>query len=426
MLTFLYVTPTGALPPILTNMRISASAALLALFSAAVPLVAQAPAAPKYVSIIGTIEKVDTGAKTLALKTDKGDESAIKFDDKTQFLMLPAGEKDTRKAARATAADVGAGDRVIARMRPEDLTGSPAVFLYFSKQADLANRQKKTAEEWQTQSVAGTVKSIDAAAKQIVIGVRGGFGPAKDMTLDATGSVDYERYSPDAGKYEPSPSGVAAIQTGDQVRVLGAKNADQTVIKVEAVMSGSFRTVPVQIKAIDVATKTISGTDLGSKKPITIVVKTDTTLKKLDDATALLMARRLNPSFQDASGRGGRGGNRAPEAAAGADAGAGQVTAGPPAGAGRGNFAGRGAGGGGRGARNADPSKVLENQPTIEFADLKPGEPVVVTGAASSDASKLTAMTLVAGVDPILRAAPQNGADPLGGNWNFGDVSPPQ
>jgi hypothetical protein len=58
--------------------------------------------------------------------------------------------------------------------------------------------------------------------------------------------------------------------------------------------------------------------------------------------------------------------------------------------------------------------------------DLKPGEPIVVTGSAAKDMSRLTAMTLVAGVDPILRAAPQNGPDPLGGNWNFGDVAAPQ
>jgi hypothetical protein len=25
-------------------------------------------------------------------------------------------------------------------------------------------------------------------------------------------------------------------------------------------------------------------------------------------------------------------------------------------------------------------------------------------------------------VDPILRAAPQNGPDPLGGNWNLGEA----
>jgi hypothetical protein len=171
------------------NMRIIASGALFAVFAVAVPAFAQAPAqpaGPRYVSVIGTVEKVDSAAKSLALKTHKGDESAIKYDDKTQFLRLPAGEKDTKKAARASASDVSAGDRAIARLRPDDQTGMPAVFLYFTKQTDLAQRQQKTQEEWQTQAVAGSVKSVDAAAKHIVISVRGGFGPPKDVTLDAT------------------------------------------------------------------------------------------------------------------------------------------------------------------------------------------------------------------------------------------------
>jgi hypothetical protein len=55
------------------------------------------------------------------------------------------------------------------------------------------------------------------------------------------------------------------------------------------------------------------------------------------------------------------------------------------------------------------------------LADLKAGEPVVVTGAPTTDMAKLTATSVVAGVDPILRAAPDRGPDPLGGNWNFGE-----
>src|SRR3984885_9026901 len=161
------------------DMRTVVSGAILALFSAVVPMLAQAPAAPRYVSIIGTIEKVDPAAKSLALKTDKGEEPTIKFDDRTQFLMLPAGEKDTKKATRAAAADVSAGDRVIARMRADDKTGLPAVFVYFEKQTDLADRTKKPEEEWQTPSVYGTVKSVDAAAKRIVIAAPGGVGAAE-------------------------------------------------------------------------------------------------------------------------------------------------------------------------------------------------------------------------------------------------------
>ena len=363
-------------------------------------LQAQEVKRPTYVSVIGTIEKVDSGAKTLALKTDKGDMPVIKYDDRTQFTMMPAGEKDTKKGTRAAAGDVSTGDRVIARMLADDPT-KPAVFLYFEKQTDIAQLHKRTEDEWQKQSVYGTVKSVDAPGKKIVIAARGGFGPPKDVTLDASGKVEFERFSLDTGKYEPSPAGITPILVGDQVRLIGQKNADGSEIKLEAIQSATFKSLPVTVKAVDPATGIIQATDISSKKAIAISVKPDTQLKRLDDATALAMARRLNPTFQAETGRGARGGQAA---------------------AGGAGFAGRGGAGGGRGGRGGDPNRALDQQPSIQLADLKVGEPVVVTGAPTGDMAKLTATSVVAGVDPILRAAPDRGPDPLGGNWNFGEL----
>jgi hypothetical protein len=399
------------------DMRIIAPGIVLAFTALVIPAVAQdvaQSAKVRYVSLVGTVEKVDTEGKALTVKPDKADGAAVKFDEKTQFLRLPAGETDQKKATRAAASDVSVGDRVIARLRAGE-EGQPAVFLYFTKQNDLAQRKEKTLEEWQKDGVSGLVKSVDSGAKQIVISVRGG-GPPKDVTLDVAGSVDYQRFSPDTGKYEPGT--LASIQEGDQVRVLGLKNPDQTSIKAEAIMSGLFKTLPLQIKSIDLEAKQIVATDLASKKPITINIVADTSMKKLDDATALQMARRLNPTFQGGGGRGqGRGG--APD---GAQAGGDNPSPDSPraAAGGNGSQGGQGRAGRGGGGRNLDIGKVIEQQPAITLADLKAGEPIVVVGAASNDMSKMRAMTLVAGVDPILRAAPQNGPDPLGGNWNFG------
>jgi hypothetical protein len=351
-------------------MRLVTVIALIAL-----PVFAQTPAPAPYVSVIGTVQSV--ADHVLTVKTDKTGDTTVKFDDKTSFRKIMPGETDMKKATPATATDVAAGDRIIARVRTENPTGLPATTLYIAKASALADRQKKTLSDWQTQGVAGTVKSIDPAAKQIVMTSRG-----KDVTLDVGGNVSYERYRPDEAKYTEDT--FATILTGDQLRVLGEKNGDQTQIKVEAIMSGTFKTIPVQIKSIDAATGQIMATDLASKKPILIVLRPETTLKKLDDQTATMMARRMNPT----AGRGGRGGG-APD------------------------------GGGGRGGP-MDNSKILEQQPVIHLADLKAGEPIVVTGSPAADMSKLTALSLVAGVDPILRAAPANGPDPLGGAWNIG------
>ena len=377
--------------------------------------------------MIGSVENVDTGAHTITVKTDKGEEK-IKFDDRTQFMQLPPGETDVKKASPIKATDVGEGDHMLARVRASDPTGAPALRCFVNKQADIAQRNQRTLEEWQTQSVSGLVESVDPAAKTITMRMRA-MGPPStpgaqphDVTIDASGKVTFERYSPDTGKYEPGD--FTSIGPGNVLRVLGQKNEDVTRVKADAIQSGAFRTVPAVVKSV--SGDVVSAIDPQTKKPITITVKPFTTMKRLDDGTAMMLARRLNPTFQQGgrgAGRGrgaGGGGQGAPEGGAAANGGA----AGPGMMAGMQGGGRQGAGGfgGGRGAMRMDPTKLLDQQPTIAAADLKPNEPVIITGINGSDPSKLTAITLIAGVDPILRAAPNRGPDPLGGSWNFGDI----
>ncbi len=425
----------------LVNIRIAVIPFALGLLHAPGALFAQDAAGQAakspYVSVLGTIGKADAAAKVLTVKTDKGDETTIKFDDKTVFMKVAAGETDMKKAEPAAAADAVSGDKVVARVLTADPTGKPARTVYVMKQEDLAAHQQKSRDEWKA-AQSGIVASVDSAAKQIKITVRATNPTApKELTVDISGKVDFRQYNPDAGAYEPGP--VAAIKAGDQLLVLGPKSADGTSIKADRVGFGSFKTLGVVVKSVDVAGNLIMATEAASKKPITIALRSDTSLKKFDDQAALMVARMLNPTFQQAGGRGGRGpggpggggpaggapGGASPSAAvmpgggraegmpAGGPGGPGGMPGGMPGG--RGGFAG---GRGGRGGM--DVGRMIEMQPTIKLADLKAGDALIVTGAIGKDAAKLTATALVAGVEPILRAAPSNGADPLAGSWNMG------
>jgi hypothetical protein len=370
----------------------------------------------QYASVAGTLTKVDP-AGTLTVKPEKGDETAVKFDSNTSFLTIAAGETDMKKAQAATSKDAAAGDRVIARVLTADPTGKPARTVYVMKQADLAKRQQDTQEQWKT-ATSGLISAIDPAAKQVKFNMRAA-GGTKEVTVDIGGKVDYKHYNPASGQYEAAA--LDGMKVGDQIRVLGQKNADVTNIKADAVGYGSFRTIGVLVKSVDSPTQ-ITGTETASKKPVTITLRPETELRRFSDQAAMMLARQLNPSYQQAGGRGGRGGNGGGAAAEGAPAG------GPGAGAPGQGGGGRGAGAGGPGGRGAgrggaggtDVGRLIEQQPTIEPADLKSNEPIIVTAAYSGDASKLTAIALVAGVEPILRAAPDNGADPLAGSWNMG------
>jgi hypothetical protein len=393
---------------------------------------AVAKASP-YISVAGTVTKSDVAGKVVSVRPDKGTEAdpketTVKFDERTSFMRIPAGETDVKKATPSEAKEIETGDKIIARVLTADPTGKAARTIIFTKQSDIALRQQKTQEEWKN-ATNGTVTTIDAAGKQIKFNVKVPGTPApKEVVLDVAGKVDYQRYNPDSGKYEAGK--IDQIKIGDQMRVLGQKNADMTSIKADALGFGSFKTIGIQVKTIDLAANLITGTEIATKKPVTIALRADTHIRKFSEMAAMMVARQLNPTFQQTGGRGGMGagmpggmpgtGGRGGDPAAGG--GRGGAPQGSPAGSTPGGApGGPGGRGGGRGGRGGmDVGSIIEQQPTITLAELKPGDSVIVTGAIGNDPAKLTANALVAGVEIILRAAPAGGADPLAGSWNMG------
>lgn len=71
---------------------------------------------------------------------------------------------------------------------------------------------------------------------------------------------------------------------------------------------------------------------------------------------------------------------------------------------------------------------MIANVPKIAVSDLKPGDAIIVSGAATSaDNSHLIATNIIAGVEPILRAAPARQGTQSMGDWGLGDIAaPPQ
>jgi len=400
-------------------MRIARHTALLAL-----PLIAfsgllqnaaraQAPAPSVYTTVQGTITKVDLAAKVISIKTETGD-TTVKFSNLTKVMELPPGEADTKKATPLKPEDIGAGDHILARAQTKDLTGLPAGYIYVNRASDIAKENAAKAEEWKT-AVSGLAETVDPASKKITMKVRGAAGaPDRDVTLDLSGAVSYQRFSDKSFDYERADG--SAIKVGDHLRVLGSKNADVTEIKVTDLAADAIKQIGATIKSIDPATGLITAIDT-AKKPVTITVGPKAEVKRLDDPTALMIARIVNPSFQGAgrgAGRGGGGG--AGEGAGGGGGrgfgGGGQAGGGAPGGSGFGGRSGRARGGA------AQIQSLVDQQPDVKVADLKPGEAIIVSGPSSPDSSSFAAMMVLAGVDQILHAAPSTGADPLGSGWS--------
>jgi len=381
----------------------------LLLFTAA----AQTPA-PKIDRVIGDITKVDAGAKQLTIKPAAGGEITATVSDRTVYLRISPGETDIKKAARIAFDNVAPGDR--ARLRghlSEDQKSMVALEVLIMSKAEIAQKQQHEREEWKRRSVAGPVTAVNPDAKEITITTRAREGSVP-LVIEAGNHVEFLRYAPDSVRFsDAKPSSFADVKVGDQVRVLGDKNADGTRIKAEAMISGSFRNIAGVIKSIDASKNEITMTDLVAHKPVTVRVTADTTMRRLPQGLAMMLARRVH---------GTQGG--AESGAAGARPAAAEGVPGP----GRPNAAKPGAGGppgeqaqgqgGGMRRGNMDFQDMLEHLPPMTVADLKAGDALMLSAGDGADPGRVTAINLLAGVEPLLQAAPQGGRQ-IFGDWNL-------
>jgi hypothetical protein len=250
---------------------------------------------------------------------------------------------------------------------------------------------KKDDEDWRKRGTTGNLASVDAGSKTFTI--KSG---SKDITVKPAEKTEYLRYSPDSAKStDAKPSSFAELKAGDEVHILGNKNPEGTEIVAEKVVFGFFPQIAATIKSINAAANEVLVTDLATKKPVTIRVVGDSVMRKLPDMAAQMLARRYGAARGGADAAGGRGVGR---------------------GAGPGGPGGPGGFGGGRGG---DVGQILDRAPAITLADLKAGDAIMVKTTAGSGSGPGTAVMLIAGVEPILTAAPNSTRDIMSG-WNLG------
>jgi hypothetical protein len=308
--------------------------------------------------VIGVVTSIDPAARQITIKTDAGAEARIALEESASYLRVPPGEKDLKNAAKISLSDIGVGDRVLAR-------GSQVIVM---SKAELAKKHDTDRAEWLRRGVSGVITAINPENKEITISVRTREG-AKALVMPASGAVDIRRYAPDSVRFaDARPSTFAELKTGDQVRALGTKSEDGSRLTPEFLVSGSFRNVAATVVSVDAAGKLLKVTDLDTKKPLTVGISTDSNLRKLQPMVANMLAMRLN---------GGQ------------------------------------AGGGG------DVEQMLNRQPALDLAELKPGDALIIASTAGADPNRITAITLLAGVEPILTSAPKGRQGMVLGNWNL-------
>ena len=360
----------------------------------------------------GEITAIDAAAKQLKVKADDGSNYTIGLQENAFVLRMPFGETDQKKADKITLGDVAVGDRVLARGPVSDDKTVTVKTVIIMTKSDVAKKQQGDQADWQKRGIAGTVTAVNPASKEVTINTHG--RDAKSVIVDVS-SATFRRYASNSVKFaDAKASSIAELGAGDTLRARGDKNEDGTHVKAEEVVSGGFQTIAATVVSVNAGSGELVVTDLKTKKPVTVKTNTDSMLRRLEERTAMMLGRMLRPA--DPSGAAPGGGPPAGDRPAGGDR-----PGGPPPGGFRGSFGGPGGARGG-----GDLQQILDRSPQLALGDLKKGDALIISSSKGPDSSAMLAISLVAGVEPFLAAAPRTAGQVDLGSWNLSVGAPEQ
>jgi len=251
------------------------------------------------------------------------------------------------------------------------------------------------------------VESIDVKDRQVKLRTRVGM-ETKTFTITTAEKTEIKRYAPDSVKFTDAvASHLDEIKKGDQLRALGVKDEANSRLTAERVVFGTFRTFAGTVTSVDAAAKSLQLKEIDGKKTLTVRATADSTVKAVPPQMGMMMSRMAQMGGGGPMGAGGgvqgggpMGGGMARAGGSGPQGSPGGPRTGPVAG-------GPGVGPGGPGSFRPgggppDIANMLDRMPVADFASLKPGDTVIVASTLGARQDDYTAITLLAGAQPIL------------------------
>ena len=350
---------------------------------------------------IGAVKAIN--GTIITLTPDSGPDLSITVQAATRILRIAPGEKDLKNAAPIQLQDLQVGDRIlVAGKASDDNLSLAASTVVVMKHSDLEARHQQDLQDWQKRGVDGLVSAVDPVAGTVTISVR-----SKNVIIHTSNATVVRRYAPDSVKFDDAkPGTLQQIHPGDQVRARGDRGADGSELAAEEVVSGSFPGIAGTVNSVDASSSTLNVHDLLSNKTVVIKITQDSQLRHLPPEMAQMIATRLKGGATGAANGG------APSSGSATN----DQNAHPasPSGAG----AGGNGGGSGRPAGAPDIQRMLSRAPAAALTDLHQGDAVIILSTEGT-AGVGTVITLVSGVEPILRAAPSASSAALLTPWSM-------
>ncbi|MGC1535785.1 MAG: hypothetical protein WA795_07735, partial [Candidatus Sulfotelmatobacter sp.] len=330
---------------------------------------------------VGAIKAIN--GTQITLTPDSGSDVSVAVQPTTRILRIAPGEKDLKNATPIQLQDLQIGDRILVGGRISvDGLSVVASTVVVMKHSDLEARHQQDLQDWQKRGVGGIVKAVDMAAGTVTISVTS-FSGSKNIIIRSSKTTVIRRYGPDSAKFDDArPSTLQEIHPDDQVSARGNRSADGTEVAADEIVSGSFRNIAGTINSVDASSSTLSVHDLLSNKTALVKITQDSLLRQLPPE----MAQRIAVRWKGA--------------AAGVPSPAGSSATPSP-------------GGSGVSARPGgapDFQQMINRLPAVTLADLHKGDVVMIVSTEGTASQAGTAVKLISGVEPILRAAPNASA----------------
>jgi hypothetical protein len=229
--------------------------------------------------LAGAIFGIDPFAEMLLVKDPGGYIRNIKLSSKTSFARLPVGEG---KVSRMAPAELNIGDLVCVHNDGGEIAGEISVV----SRSDLHRAQRSFLAQWQRNSLYGTVTSVDAAGRAMVVKPLSPSLDRDEVRVLLPASARLRSSLPASRRITDSqPFELAQLQPGEPVYIRGARGARESELTASLVLKGGYRAILGALVEVQVANSVVKIQEFGTGRPLRLKITPGESYRTTEDLT---------------------------------------------------------------------------------------------------------------------------------------------
>ncbi len=314
---------------------------------------------------VGTIGKLEASPPAIAIQLDGGGQKWVAVPPEAAVLRVAPGERNLSGAAKLKFDELRMGDRILVRAEGEPAIASQVLVLSLS---DLTQKQQAERDNWRKRGISGRVLDVNPQTGDVTIATAADRASGR-VVIKIDERTEQRRYRSDSARFSDARLSTAAdIREGDHVQALGDRTPDGRTVIAEKVVSGAFRNFTATVSDVNAAKQEMLVRPAAGGPATTVKIAPGATLRRLGARAGAQLAGEKQGS-KDAS----------------------------------------------------KPQNALDDSTPLTTAELRPGDAVVIgtlNGAGEGGGATVTAIAVIAGVEPLLKRSAEAQREVLG-SWNL-------